>query len=82
MRIENNTWKLSQIIVTRRGERGLCTGLGLVEQKISFQMIPSMLRSDEYQRSYTYLNIQDSGPIEIGKWLIIYYLHKTLMMEK
>ena len=39
----------------------------------SFQIIPSMLRSDK-SGSYTYLNIQELRPIEIGKWLIIYYL--------
>ena len=46
----------------------------LVEEEISFQMIPNMLGSDKYEQSYKHLNILQSGPIEIEKWLIIYYL--------
>ena len=42
--------------------------VNLVEQKISFQMIPNMLGSGEYQGRYTSLIIVQSGPLEIGKY--------------
>ena len=50
--------------------------MGLVEQNISFQMIPIMSHGDRINIKEVIhnMNIQESGPIEIGKCLIIYYV--------
>ena len=34
---------------------------------------------DEYKGRYTSLNIQQSGPIEIGKYLLIYYFSPSML---
>ena len=50
--------------------------VSLVEQNITFQMTSNVLGSDEYQQSYKHLNILQSGPMEIEKLLIIYYVRR------
>ena len=54
----------------------------LLEWKFSFQLVPIMLGLNKYEQSYNHLKLLQSGPIEIEKWLIIYYLWENILDDQ